>query len=140
MAMLDEFGPSSAEIRSRFEQAASGGKGYMLEICEMLDDPMLVTLFHSTTIVESEQDIVKALTDRKKASPYADFMLTGVFDLAKSYESQACIPGSDRIKTMLSAETQSALSAIDQARRQNNLQREWDRLPWHQRLFKPKPF
>jgi hypothetical protein len=140
MAMLDEFGPSSAEIRERFERAASQGEGYLLEICEILDDPMLVTLFHSTAIVESEQDIVKTLTDRKKGSPYAEFRLMGVFDLAKSYESQIGIAGEDRIKTMLSAETQSALSEDDKKREQQNLQRDWNRLPWYQRLFKQKPF
>lgn len=140
MAMLDEFGPNATEVRDAFEAAAKGGQGYLLEICEALNDPMLVTLYHSTASVKSEADILKTLKERTDAATYAEITLSGVFDLAKSYDSQKGMSGQDRIKTYLSSETQAGLLAMKKAIDAQRAYRDWVDLPWYRRLLTSKPF
>lgn len=140
MAMLDEFGPSAADIRNMFELAAKGGDGYLLEICEALNDPMLVTLHHSLAPVKSEASILELLKQRTEATSYAEITLSGVFDLSKSYDSQKGMSGQDRIKTYLSSETQGGLLAMKKAIDVQRAYRDWVDLPWYRRLLTPKPF
>lgn len=139
MAMLDEFGPSSAEMRETFERAAKTGPGFMLLISEILDDPMLVTIYNTTACVSSDAEILPLLKRQATATCYGDIRLAGVFDLTKSYNDQINQPLEHQIKTLLSAGTRDGIKAMEDARHLKYAYQEWANLPWYERLFKPKP-
>ena len=138
MAMLDEFGPSAAEMREAFDKAAKSGARYMLSVATVLSDPMLVTIFHSTASVASEDEIVPLLKAQNEKKSYGRVNLTGVFDLKRDYEPQK-YNGEQQIKTLLSPATQSGLQALNKALKLREDQQEWARRPWYERIFVSKP-
>ncbi len=140
MAMLDEYGPTAAEMRESFDKAAKAGARYMLSMSETLSDPMQVTIYHYTDTVASEADILPLVQQRNEKAFYARVSLTGIFDLSRDYDAQKKISGEEQIKTILSANTQAGLLAMHKAAKLQEDLREWAARPWYERIFVSKPF
>lgn len=112
MAMLDEYGPTSSEMRDTFERAATAGPGFMLLISETLDDPLQVTIYHTTACVSSDAEILPLLRQKIRSTSYSEFRLTALYDLTKDYNDQRGQPLENQIKTLLSEETRAGIQAI----------------------------
>ena len=151
MAMLDVYGPTTAEIRAAFHKAAGEGQKYLLMLEESTNDVMLVTIHGFTRPVADQSAIVPLLRDlNKECYLWGDTRLKGVFDLAKSFDAQIGQPYADGLKNNLSSGVQAELVAYGQEMRLKRAQKEqemglkraqkeWDRQPWLSRLFSSRP-